>query len=145
MKNIGRMLVTAAGLVLSFAFLWAAQTAVNSWTEDAVWFSVSGGTNAMFTYVLGCSLGMLLAMAPWLNNAQTPRIARVLVGVMGFVTLATGMVLVTQVIPFGIHELAEFEVADGWIMLAYTVLATVTGILAVLGAIFKVTPEATQQ
>ncbi len=145
MKNLGRLLVTVAGLVLSFAFLWSAQTAVNAWTEDAVWFSVSGGTNYMFSYTLGCTLGMLLAMSPWLNNSQTPIIARVLVGVMGFVTLATGMVLVTQVTPFGIHELAEFQVADGWIMLAYTVLVTVTGILALIGTIFKVTPEATQQ
>ena len=145
MKNLGRLLVTVAGLVLSFAFLWAAQTAVNAWTEDAVWFSVSGGTNAMFTYVLGCSLGMLLAMSPWLNNPQTPTIARILVGVMGVITVLAGMVFVTQAIPFGTQELAEFQVADGWIMLTYTILVLITGILAAIGAILPVKPEATQQ
>ena len=144
-ENFGRTIITVAGLLLAFACLWAAQTAVNAWTEDAVWFDVNGGTKDLFTYVLGCAFGMIFAMSPWLNNAQTPLLARISVGVMAVVIIVTGMVLVTQAIPLGSRELAEFQVANGWNVLFYATGVVLIGIFALIVALTPVKPVSTQQ
>lgn len=143
MTNAAKTLASLVGGIMSAMGTIFAMNAVVAWLDDAIVYVVNNGNLYLLASTMGMALGTIIAVLPWANLPDAPRLARWIVFLPGAFAVLMGLYLLGQIAATGLAEPYSFSLIEGWRVLAMTAMVTVLGGWAAYVAFTKPTSTGT--